>query len=112
MTSEQTQQLLEQAQSYQQQVQSIMAQRDALNLQLVEIGKTLRELEETKETNVFKISGPILIKTGKNEVKKELKDREQQTKLRLKTLEKGEERIKAKLEELSAKLSEKPPKAG
>ncbi len=99
------QQLLGQAQLYQQQLQGLMNQKELMNMQLIEIDKALEALETTKEKDVFKISGPILIKTGKLEVKKELKEKKDAISLRIKSLEKGETRLKSQMEELRARLS-------
>ncbi len=103
--SKQKQQLLNQAQIYQQQLQGILAQKESLNLQLMEINKALENLEQTKEKTIYKISGPILIKSDKEEVKKDLNERKEMITLRIKTLEKGEKRLKEKFEELRAKIS-------
>lgn len=105
MTEEDSQKLLGQAQLYQQQMQGIMTQKEALKLQRVEIEKALAELEKTSEKEVFKISGPILIKEGKPHVKKDLNEKKDAISLRIKTLEKGEAKIKGQLEELKTKLS-------
>ena len=67
MVSEQAKQLLGQAQMYQQQMQSIIAQKKAMDLQIMEIKKTLEELEKVKETEVYKISGPVMIKIKKSD---------------------------------------------
>lgn len=103
--SEQIQQLLNQAQLYQQQIQNIFAQKEALNVQLIEIGKALEELDKTKEEEVYKIAGPILIKSKKSEAKKDLKEKQDAIRMRLKTMESGEKRIKEKIEDLRNKLS-------
>jgi len=107
--SKQVQQLLNQAQLYQQQIQNVLAQKETLNIQLIEISKALEGLEKTKETEVYKIAGPILVKSKKAEVKKDLKEKEDAIRARLKTLESGEKRIKEKIEELRDKIS-KPTK--
>lgn len=103
--SKNVQQLLGQAQLYQQQIQSILNQKELISMQVMEIDKALEALETTKEKDVFKISGPILIKTGKAEVKKELREKKEAISLRIKSLEKGENRMKAQMEELRARLS-------
>ena len=103
--SKQVQQLLNQAQLYQQQIQNIMAQKETLNIQLIEIGKALEELEKTTEGEVYKIAGPILIKSKRVEVRKELKEREDAIRTRLKTMESGEKRIRERIEALRDKLS-------
>ncbi|RLJ10267.1 MAG: prefoldin subunit beta [Candidatus Aenigmatarchaeota archaeon] len=98
------QQLIAQAQSYQQQFQSIITQRETLKLQQLEIKKALEELEKTNEDTVYKISGPILIKTSKSDVKKELTEKSELISARLRTLEKSERLVKEKIEELRRKL--------
>ncbi len=104
--SKQVQQLLNQAQLYQQQIQSILAQKETMNVQLIEISKALEELDKTKnDEDVYMIAGPILIKSKKTEVKKDLKEKEDIIRARLKTMESGEKRIKDKIEELKDKLS-------
>lgn len=104
--SKQIQQLLNQAQLYQQQMQGIMAQKENMNVQLIEISKALEELEKTKtDEEVYKIAGPILIKSKKAEVKKELKEKEDIIRARLKTMESGEKRIKDKIEDLRDKIT-------
>lgn len=103
MTMTKQAQLLEQAQLFQQQMQGIAAQREALNMQLIEINKSMEELEKTKEKEIYKISGPILIKQGTEEVKKDLDEKKQLIGLRIKTLEKSEQKLAEKLEELREK---------
>lgn len=104
MTSQHVQQLLMQAQNYQQQIQNIITQKETLKLQEIEIKKALEELEKTNEENVYKISGPILVKTTKESITQELKDKQELIQARIKTLERNEEKIKEKIEELREKL--------
>lgn len=101
---QQAQQLLEQAQMYQQQLQNLVAQKEALNMQTTEIQKALTELSTTKD-DVYKVAGPILIKSDLESVKKELGDKLDFINLRVKTLEKSEKRLKEQFEEISQKLS-------
>jgi len=105
MASKQSQNLLEHLQIYQQQMQGIAAQKEALNMQLIEINKSLEELENTKEKEIFKISGAILIKQGVQEVKKDLEGKKELIDLRIKTLEKSEKKINEKLEEIRGRLT-------
>jgi prefoldin beta subunit len=98
------QQLLQSAAVLQQQLQNIMMQREAMSVQVLEIKKALDELGKTSEKEVYKIAGPILIKSAKAGVLKELKDRDETFGLRLKSLEKEEKRIKLKIEELREQL--------
>ena len=104
--TEDTQKLLEQAQVYQQQIQGLIAQKETMKMQLLEMKKALEELEKSKETEVFKLSGPVLIKEKKAEVEKDLKEKVEGLDVRVKTLQKSEDRIKEKIEELRKKLTE------
>ncbi len=105
MVDENAQQLIMQAQSYQQQFQMIAGQKEALNLQIIETGKALEELAKPGEDEVYKITGPVLIKVTKKEAKKDLETKKDLAMLRMKTIEKSETSIKQKLEELKDKLA-------
>ena len=105
MAANEKQNTLAEAQAYQQQVQGILMQKESMSLQLAEIKKALEELSKTTETEIFKMSGPILIKAKKLDVKKELAEKEDLINVRMKSLEKTEKRAKERLEELKEKLT-------
>ena len=105
LTPEAQQALLE-LQAFQQQIQTVLIQKESLNIQNIEINKALEELEKVKKEDVFKAVGPILIKSEKEKLKKELKERKETIDLRLKSLQKQENRLKEKLEECQEKLEE------
>lgn len=111
---EANQQLLQSAAVLQQQLQNVMAQKEAMSVQVLEIKRALDELEKTSEKEVYKIAGPILIKSGKPGVVKELKERDETFDMRIKSLDKEEKRIKLKIEELRERLvkSTKEPVGG
>ena len=98
------QQLLQSAAILQQQLQNIMAQKEAIGIQVLEMKKALEELEKSKEKEVYKIAGPILIKSPITGVLKELKERDETFSLRLNSLEKEEKRTKLKIEEMRERL--------
>jgi prefoldin beta subunit len=100
-----TQQLINQAQVYQQQIQNVMAQKEAISMQIAEIKAALESMEKTTETDVYKISGAILIKAKKSDVKKDLTEKKETMEVKSKTLEASEKKLKAKIEELRSKLS-------
>ncbi|MFQ6020945.1 MAG: prefoldin subunit beta [Candidatus Aenigmatarchaeota archaeon] len=104
--SPQAQQILIQMQTFQQQLQSVLIQKESLNLQNIEIAKALEELEKSDKEEVYKAVGPILIKSDKKELEKDLKEKEETTNLRLKSLSKQEEKLKEKLDENQKKLEE------
>ena len=110
MTNDQSHQLMNQAQLYQQQIHGILMQKENLNLQMTEINNALDELTKSKEKDIYKISGPLLIKSAREDVKKDLEEKKELISLKLKTLDKSEQKIKGKIDELREKLTK--PSAG
>ena len=104
-------QLIGQAQAYQQQMQAYIMQKEQLSIQLMEINKAVEDLEKTKEADIYRISGPVLIKTKKADAKKDLKEKQDMIKLRLSQIEKREKGIKDKIDELKERLT-KPAATG
>ena len=103
----QAQQLLMQMQTFQQQVQAIAIQKDTLNMQKLEFDKALEELKRTKDgEDVYKAVGPILIKSSKSELVKELSDKLETIEVRLKSLDKQEDKVKEKLQEGQQQLQQ------
>ena len=101
---DENQQMLQSLAILQQQLQNIMAQKEAMGMQVLEIKKALEELEKSEEKDVYKIAGPILIKSPKAGALKELRERDEAFGLRLKTLEKEEKRVKLRIEEIREKV--------
>ncbi len=99
------QQLLVQMQTFQQQYQATALQKESLSIQRLEIEKALEELEKAGENEeVYKAVGPILVRSKKAELTKELKEKKDIFELRLKSLEKQEEKLREKLKEGQEKL--------
>jgi len=105
MSNEQMQRMLMEAQSYQQNLQMVATQKEALNLQIIETGKALEELSKPSKEDVYKIVGPVLIKVKRAEAKKDLESKRDLITLRMKTLEKSETKIKEKIEDLKERLA-------
>ncbi|MBN2330511.1 MAG: prefoldin subunit beta [Candidatus Aenigmarchaeota archaeon] len=105
MSDEKMQQLFIEAQSYQQNLQVVATQKEALSLQLIETGKALEELTKPSKEDVFKIVGPVLIKVKRAEAKKDLESKRELITLRMKALDKSESRIKEKIEDLKERLA-------
>jgi prefoldin beta subunit len=105
-TTEETKNLINQFQNYQQQLQSILIQKEGLKLQNIEIERALEELNATTQKTAYKITGQIMINKPVDELKKELDETKESIGLRIKSLEKTEERVNNKLKELQSKLKE------
>lgn len=104
--SEDTKNLINQFQNYQQQLQNIMIQKESMKLQTIEIDKALEELGKSTQTTAYKITGQIMISKPVEELKKELNETKEAIDVRIKSLEKSEERFTTKLKELQTKLKD------
>jgi prefoldin beta subunit len=97
---------LEAYQITQQQLQLILLQKQQLKIQSEEISSALNELKKVGNEKVYKIVGPILVEVNKDEVIKELNEKNENLNSRIEILEKQEERLRKNLTELS-KILEK-----
>jgi len=104
MVSEQLQQLVAQFQAYQQQLQMVSAQKEALNMQLLEAGKALEELAKPAKDDIYKVIGPVLVKVRREDARADLGSKKELILLRIKTLEKSESKLKERLTELKGRL--------
>jgi prefoldin beta subunit len=66
--------------------------------------KALEEMKNTKEKEVFKIVGPILVKEAKEEVEKQFAEKKELIGVRLKSLKKQEDRLRNKIKESQEKF--------
>ena len=92
--SKETEQKIEQLQLLEQNLRTFTVQRQTFQAQLLEIESALAEIENSKE--VFKIIGGVMVAAPKDDVKKDLAKKKEVLELRIKTLEKQEEKIKEK----------------
>ncbi|MGI9567095.1 MAG: prefoldin subunit beta [Nitrosopumilus sp.] len=94
-------------QQSQQNLQSIMTQKQHLEIEKTETEKALEELKKIAETDaVFKHAGTVLIKSTKKELIDELEEKQEMAKTRATVLEKQETRVKETLKEQEAKITE------
>ena len=94
-------------QQSQQNLQSIMAQKQQVELDTSEADKALEELKKAGDNDqVFKHAGSILIKSTKKELIDELEEKKELAKTQIIVLSKQEERIKASLQEQEKKIQE------
>ena len=94
-------------QQSQQNLQSIVTQRQHLEMEKAETEKALEELKKTADDDsVFKQAGTILIKSNKKTLVDELEEKVELSKTRSTVLEKQEVRVKESLKEQEAKITE------
>jgi prefoldin beta subunit len=104
----QLQEQLVRMQQLQQTLQSVSGQKQQLELELNETDKALTELEKsTDETPVYKSVGSILVKSNRQTLLTELKERKELLATRVTVLGKQEDRTRERLKEVQEKLQER-----
>lgn len=81
-----------------QNVQQYIMQRQQFQAQLIELESALRELESSAES--YKIVGNIMVKADKAKLADELTRKKEMFELRVKTLEKQEDKLKQKAKDI------------
>ncbi len=98
-----SQEKIQELQILEQNLQSILLQKQAFQLELNETESALSELAKTKE-EVYRIVGSIMIRASKEETEKELKEKHEILALRLNSLEKQEANFREKSDKLREEL--------
>lgn len=101
----QIQERLLRLQQLQQTLQTVLAQKQQVELELTEIEQALSELQKTADdTVIYKAVGSLLVKSEKTEVTTDLNERKELLNVRVQVLGKQEERLRGQLKDLQAKL--------
>ena len=100
---EQTQELLAQLQSIEQNVQNLLLRKQTIQGQLLEIESTLQELNKEPK-RAFKIVGSIMVESTPKEIQKDLNGKKEVFELKIKNIEKQEEKLKEKSKELQEQV--------
>ncbi|MET1123940.1 MAG: prefoldin subunit beta [Archaeoglobaceae archaeon] len=107
------QNLVAQLQQLQQQLQAVVTQRVNVESMLRETEQAIEELEKSDAEYVYKAVGSVLVKASKEEVLKELKEKKETYEIRIKTLQRQEEKLRERFAETQKKLqSHLSPQAG
>ena len=92
-------------QQVQQGLQSVLGQKQQLELELTETEQALSELEKMDEKAIiYKSIGSLLVKAEKTNVTTELTERKELLNTRIGVLGKQEERLRAQAKDLQARL--------
>jgi prefoldin beta subunit len=94
---------LQEMQMLDQNLHNILLQKQAFQMELSETKSALVEIEKSNE--IFKLVGELMIKTGKEKVREELLSKEKILNMRVKSIEKQEDSLAKRLEELRNKFS-------
>jgi len=104
----QLQEQLGRLQQLQQTLQAVMAQKQQLEIEASETDKAISELDKvTDQTPVYKSVGSLLVKSDRQTLLTELKERKELLGTRITVLGRQEERTKERIKELQEKLQEK-----
>ncbi len=94
-------------QQAQQSLQSILLQKQQLEMEQIDSDKALEELKKASDDeSVYKHAGSILIKSTKNDLIAELEERKELSKTRSTVLTKQEARVKESIKEQESKINE------
>ncbi len=102
-------------QQAQQSLQSILAQKQQVEMEKTESERALEELQKVSDDeHVFKFAGNIMIKSNKQKLIEELEEKKELSKTQTTVLTKQEERLKSSLQEQEKKIQEmlKNPASG
>ena len=92
-------------QQLQQTLSVILAERQKLEAELLEVKDALEVLQKSPDDAVvFKAVGPVLVQSSKQKLVEELSERKELAETRLKLLEKQEQRTREQLDSLQKEL--------
>ena len=104
--SKETEQKIAKLQLLEQNLQNFLMQKQSLQTQLNEVAGAIEELNKSKG-NVYKIVGNIMVASEKSSLEKDLNSKKELIELRIKNLEKQEEKIKEEATELQNEVLSK-----
>ena len=110
--SPEMQQQIRQLQEADQQARILLSQKYQFELQVKEMQRALDELDKDPKAEVHRVVGQILIKSDAKSTSAELKEKIEALEVRLKALEKQEDKLKEKAKSLQDRLQGVIPSAG
>ena len=96
--NEKTKEQVEQLQNLEQNINNLIAQKQQFQSQQLEVENALSQIKDTKQ--VFRIIGNIMVASEAKEVKKDLDEKKELLDLRLKTIDKQEDKLRKQAGEL------------
>lgn len=94
---------IQEMQMLEQNLQNLLLQKQAFQMELAETQSALKELEKSGE-EVFKVIGQLMIKSDKSKINEELSNKEKILDLRAKSLEKQEASMIKQIEAIREEL--------
>lgn len=104
MNSKESSEAIQELQVIEQNLQSLLMQKQQIQLEFNEISNAHEELKKTND-EVYRILGGIMMKSDKSTLLKELEEKKKVLDLRIKAIEKQEALLNGKVNELRSNLS-------
>ena len=96
---------IERYEQLQQNLQSVLVQKQQIDLEIIETDRALAELNKsTDDVKVYKSAGTVMISSNKADVIKDLTESKDLSNTKITVLNKQEERLKVSLKEVQEKL--------
>ena len=97
---------LQEMQFLEQNLQNILYQKQAFQMELSETNSALKEIDNSGE-EVFKIVGQLMLKTDKSKIKEELSNKKKMLDLKMQTFEKQENSLTEQIDKLRGEILKK-----
>ena len=97
-----TKEKIEQLQNLEQNINNLIAQKQQFQSSSLELENALSQIDDTKQ--IFRIIGNIMVASNKQLVNKELQEKKELLDLRLKTMDKQEEKLRSQAEEIQKEV--------
>lgn len=95
---------LAQYQNLKSSVQAFMVQKQEIMQRMNEVEDAINSLEKYSEGRIYKISGPILIETNKENSMAKLKEEKEVSDVRIKAIERQEVKLKEMVSKLESEI--------
>ncbi|MFH1848871.1 MAG: prefoldin subunit [archaeon] len=100
--SKETEEKIQKLQLLEQRLQNFLSQKQSFQVQLNEVESALSELKGKK--SAYKIIGNIMVDTGASELMKDLNQKKEMIEIRIKNLEKQENKTKEEAKKLQSEV--------
>ncbi|MBD3205272.1 prefoldin subunit beta [Candidatus Bathyarchaeota archaeon] len=99
------QERIQRLQQLQNTMQQLLTQKQRIEMEITESSKALETLAETDDdSRVYKSVGAVLVERPKDAIVKELEERKEFLEMRMKVIQKQEDKTKERLSEIQANL--------
>ncbi len=105
MTDQETEKKIEQLQLLEQNLQAFLAQKQQFQTQEIEIDSALGEIKDKKDA--YKIVGNIMVNVDAKQLSEELTQKKENLNIRIKSVEKQEEKIRGRVKSIQAEVLKK-----